>query len=84
LGGGVGGGEGEVEVGVGGGEGEGGGVGGAHGWRVVCGGGGVESGEWGGWERLGDGWDDGGAERVPGRYFMAWYQIIEIFERYLI
>jgi len=44
----------------------------------------VESGKWGGWDGLGDGWDDGGAERVPGWYFMAWYQIIEIFERYLI
>jgi len=65
LGGGVGGGEGEVEVGVGGGEGEGGGVGG-HGWRVVCVGRGVESGKWGGWDGLGDGWDDGGAERIPG------------------
>lgn len=74
MGGGVGGEEGEVEVSVGGGEGEGGGVVG-HGWRVACGGGGVESGKWGG---LGDGWDDGGAERVPGWYFMA------IFERYLV
>jgi len=38
----------------------------------------------------GTGWGTGGMMggrnefRVPGWYFMAWYQIIEIFERYLI